>query len=91
MVKIGTHKATGATVAIKSVAKRRPVYVTMLREEVKILTVRGAPPLPRPDTRAHLPRSPPPLPSPPAHACARGPVSQGRSLGAGDYPVIQTA
>ncbi len=39
VVKIGAHKATGTKVAIKSVQKRRPVYVEMLRQELSILVV----------------------------------------------------
>ncbi len=40
VVRIGTDKASGVTVAIKTVPKRRAVYVDMLKLEVEILRVR---------------------------------------------------
>jgi hypothetical protein len=36
---MGTSRATGQAVAVKSVLKRRDVYVDMLRQEVTILKV----------------------------------------------------
>lgn len=42
VVRIGTDKATGEKVAIKTVPKRRAVYIEMLRLEVEILRVRSS-------------------------------------------------
>ena len=39
VVRIGTNKETGMKVAIKSVPKRRAVYVEMLRLEIDVLRV----------------------------------------------------
>ena len=39
-VRIGTHKVTGARVAVKTIPKRKPIYVQMLKNEVVVLEVR---------------------------------------------------
>lgn len=61
VVRIGTHKDTGKVAAIKSVPKRRAVYVEMLRLEVEALRVRWFLPVRLPPFPcACPPRLPPP-------------------------------
>lgn len=61
VVRIGTHRITGETAAIKTVPKRRAVYVEMLRLEVEVLRV----------GLTTDPASPLPAPSPAAAPCPR--------------------